>query len=177
MVVAAGTGDRQAEESSAERVDPVIELVVDRLPVIDRPKCEEAEGGEPIVSVRPFEQVAGNLLHDELVVGLVLVQRPDDPIPIARKPTRIVPGFKRMRWSSPYRATSASDGPNRSPCAGVKASKRSTTRANASGDSSRRRPQPHQPWGADRSGRTSLVGSRFACPPVRPASIRPTRAG
>ena len=80
MVVAAGAADAQAEEDVAGHVGDVVE---DRRPlardvalvVLVGPEPEEA-GGDPHLGVVRGELVAGELLGDEPVVGLVVVEAP-----------------------------------------------------------------------------------------------------
>ena len=81
-----------------KRVDAVGVLVVLLgVAVVDRPAGEEAQGRQ---AVEPFglgsvEQVAGDLLEDEPVVGQVAVEGADQPVAIAVA-VGIEPGLERV---------------------------------------------------------------------------------
>ena len=86
MVVAAGAVDRQAEKHLPGGCDDVVEPVVAKLLAVGRFVVPDTE---PVVArrdkgvVRRLGQfVAGQLLDHELVVGLIVVERPDDVIAI-----------------------------------------------------------------------------------------------
>ena len=79
MIVAAGAADAQAEEDLAGHVGDVVEDVGPlpahvALVVLVGPEPEIA-GGDPQLGVVGIELVAGKLLGDEAVVGLVVVER------------------------------------------------------------------------------------------------------
>ena len=87
VVVAAGAVDRQAHEALERRPDHVVQIVVAIVRVgllaesHSRPEPVKGGSSETIVG-RLVKLVAGNLLDEELVVGLVLVQRLDHIVPI-----------------------------------------------------------------------------------------------
>ncbi len=98
VVVAAGAGDRQAEEAASQGIDAVgvlVELVA--VAVIDRPAGKEAQGRQAVEALGfgTVEPVAGNLLEDESVIGHVAVEGPDQPVAIA-EPVRVEPGLERV---------------------------------------------------------------------------------
>ena len=96
VVVAAGAGDRKPQEAAGQRVDAVGVLVVFLgVAVVDRPTGEKAQGRQAIKTIGPVEQVAGDLLEDEPVVGHVAVQGPDQPVAIA-EPVGVKPGLERV---------------------------------------------------------------------------------
>ena len=96
VVMAAGAGDGQAEEAAAEGIDAIVVLVEDRPTVVDRAEGEEARRGPRIRAGGRLEQVAGDLRHDELVVGHVGIQGIDDPLAIAVA-IGVEAGFEGMR--------------------------------------------------------------------------------
>ena len=87
MVVAAGAADAQPEEDLAGHVGDVVEDV-GPLPAhvalveLVGPQPEIA-GGDPQLGIVGIELVAGKLLGQEAVVGLVGVERPDDIVAVA----------------------------------------------------------------------------------------------
>ena len=95
VVVAAGAGDHRGLERLGERVELVVDDVVPDHPEVDAgvvvDLAEPVEGGpdgrlvEPAVVVPAGvgQEVAGDLLADEPVVGQVVVEGPDDVVPIA----------------------------------------------------------------------------------------------
>ena len=91
VVVAAGAGDRQPEEGARGRLDLLVDHVQDELPAVLGVVGLAAEGEEagrddllgPLAVVLGREQVAGDLLADELVVRLVGVERGDHPVAVA----------------------------------------------------------------------------------------------
>ena len=90
VVVTAGAGEREAEERAAERVHMLLPFVghgafdevgreLEFLPVSRR----EAEEGERVAVLRrQAHLVSGNLPHDKLVVGHVVVEGLDDPVAV-----------------------------------------------------------------------------------------------
>ena len=93
MVVATGTGDGQAQERLGHHVEPVVHPVGLVLANIDRRVDLLAQEPETRaqdrligtcfrIEARVLQQVAREMLGDELVVGNVLVQGPDDVIAI-----------------------------------------------------------------------------------------------
>ena len=85
VVVAGGAADGQAEEDVADGLGPV--LGVDRLVLLrHHPALVGGDvvalkaGGHELVEARLGQEVAGHLLDDEVVEGLVLVERPDRPV-------------------------------------------------------------------------------------------------
>jgi hypothetical protein len=87
VVVAAGTRDGQPQKTPREGVDPVIQLIglclgsTAGVGVVDGAEGEEAEGRHAGHFVLLPQQVSGNLLADELGVGLVRVERANHPVP------------------------------------------------------------------------------------------------
>ena len=86
MVVAAGTVDRQAEKHLPRGRHDVVEPVVAELLAVGRLVVPDAE---PVVARRDEgvtrglgQFVTGQLLDYELVIGLVVIERPDDVIAI-----------------------------------------------------------------------------------------------
>ena len=87
VVVAAGTADAQPEEDLAGDVGDVVEDVGPlpahvALVVLVGPQPEKA-GGDLELGVVRIELVAGELLGEEAVVGLVGVERADDVVAVA----------------------------------------------------------------------------------------------
>ena len=93
VVVAAGTAHGQPEKRLAEGVDAVVHPVGLVLRNVDRPMHRLAQKPESRADDRlvraglridpwPFDEIAGNLLADELVVGQVVVERLHDPVAI-----------------------------------------------------------------------------------------------
>ena len=79
MVVATGAGDRQADEGLGGRVDALVDGVV--LVVKALADGDEAQGRQTRVFLLEVGQaVGGQLLDDELVVGLVGVEGIDDVV-------------------------------------------------------------------------------------------------
>ena len=91
VVVAAGAGDREPEEGARGRLDLLVDDVQHELPAVLGVVGLAAEGEEagrdeligPLAVVLGGQQVAGDLLADELVVRLVGVERGDHPVAIA----------------------------------------------------------------------------------------------
>ena len=178
VVVAAGAGDGQAQEGLGEDVDLVVDAVRLVLADVDRrmrPLAEEEEAGaedrlvEALgrVPARPVEQVAGDVLDDELVVGHVGVERADHVVAVA--PRR--PGGRSRTRARPSRRS----GPGRASAA-PSARRSGATRAGGRPPSRRRRgPRPSRNAsisagsGGGRSGRRSRAGSGSACRPRAPA--------
>ncbi len=84
--------ERQPEERPAGGVDLVVDDVAPGLFLVGfgqslRSDHEEAGGdhrlGVPIEIAAGGEQIAGQLVDGELVVGFVGVERPDDVVPVA----------------------------------------------------------------------------------------------
>ena len=93
VVVAAGAGDRQAEERLRQHVDLVVDATHPLLAHVHRrvrPLAQEEESGAEDRLVRAvggvppgvFHEVARDVLDDEAVIGHVGVERPDDVIAI-----------------------------------------------------------------------------------------------
>ena len=82
VVVAAGARDRQAEEGARGRLDLLVDDIQDELPAVLGVVGLAAQGEEagrddlfgPLAVVPGGEEVAGDLLADELVVRLVGVE-------------------------------------------------------------------------------------------------------
>jgi hypothetical protein len=82
MVVTAGARDRQTEEGARGRLDLLVDDIQDELPAVLGVVGFAAEGEEarrddlfgPLAVVAGREEVAGDLLADELVVRLVGVE-------------------------------------------------------------------------------------------------------
>ena len=86
VVVAAGAGDGQTEQSPRNRVDTILPLVGHHVEafaiVVLGPEPEETQR-DVLVVTRIVEQVSGQLKLDEPVVRHVVVQRPNHPVAIA----------------------------------------------------------------------------------------------
>ena len=92
VIVAAGAADREAHYRLAERVDRVDRVLEGEVHVIDRvetkpPGDRQVAGGSDAVGKgigrrRRRQEIAGHLLADEDVVGLVVVERLDDVVAI-----------------------------------------------------------------------------------------------
>ncbi len=97
VVVAAGTGDRQAEKHRAGRRDDVVQFVhpilrfgklsLAHVIVIARAIPMKA-GRDPVFKLRLLQLISGELLGDELPVRLVVVEAADDVIAV---PPRVRP--------------------------------------------------------------------------------------
>ena len=97
VIVTPRARDGETEEAARERVNAVVELVEALgVAVIHRPEGEEAQRRHAFEAVAVFEQVAGNLLLDEAVVGQVVVEGADEPVPIPPA-LRIEPWLKTVR--------------------------------------------------------------------------------
>ena len=94
MVVATGARDREAEESLADDVDLIVhvaDLFIDRIDrliaVLDHAEVAGAKGRLVQffggVDARGLQEVAGELLTDELVVGHVGIEGADEVIAVA----------------------------------------------------------------------------------------------
>ena len=88
VVVAARALNRQAEHSTAERGDDVVEVLVPPLRVVLFTKVHagtgaEEPGGDPGLVGRPVELIAGDLFLDEPVEGLVPIERGNDVVAIS----------------------------------------------------------------------------------------------
>ena len=81
VVVAAGAGDREAEQAAGHDVDPVVEdvLLVVEEPPADRQEAERRERPR-VVAAR--QAIGGDLLGDEAIVGDVVVEGPDHVVAI-----------------------------------------------------------------------------------------------
>ena len=95
MAVALGTLDRQAEDALADAVHPVEHRLHPELLGIDAPflvdhRVAEEARGDDLVLGRAREQVAGDLLDDELVVRQVAVQGADHPVAVEVDLARLV---------------------------------------------------------------------------------------
>ena len=87
VVVAAGAAGGQAEEDGAVGIDLVddvadVDLLLDRAAFVGRNVAAVVAGGDDLVGGRVGQQVAGQLLDDELVEGLVGVEGVDDPVAV-----------------------------------------------------------------------------------------------
>ena len=88
VIVAPCTAEREAKDGLAKRVDCVLKrevhVLVDVMPKAPR-DGKVTCGGDALGELRPFggEQITCDLLADEFVVGLVLIKRSNDPIPVA----------------------------------------------------------------------------------------------
>ena len=81
VVMATRAGDGQPEEALGRRVDAFVDGVVVVLETLA--DSDEAEGGETRVVLGQVRQaVGGELLNDELVVGLVGIERVDDVVAV-----------------------------------------------------------------------------------------------
>ena len=93
MVVATGAADGLGEERPADDVHLLVDDVDDHLVDVLLGQHLRAEGQEPgrgetrepLVVAGRRQQVAGNLLLHEPVVGLVGVERVDDPVAVAER--------------------------------------------------------------------------------------------
>ena len=93
VVVAAGAADRLGEKRPPDDVHLLVDDVDDHLVDVLLGQHLRAEGQEPgrgeilepLVVAGRRQQVAGNLLLHEPVVGLVAVERLDDPVAIAER--------------------------------------------------------------------------------------------
>ena len=101
MVVAACAVDRQAEKHLSRGRHDVVEPVVAKLLAIGRLVVPDAE---PVVARRDErvirwigQFVAGQLLDHELVVGLVVIQRPDHIIAIPPGVRLVAVAFEGVR--------------------------------------------------------------------------------
>ena len=91
VVVAAGAAERQAEHRPADRLDGVgeVEVLVVGGRVVPVPLADREEpgrgdaGGVPLGRAGAGQDVAGDLLADELVEWLVGVERGDHPVAVA----------------------------------------------------------------------------------------------
>ena len=87
VVVALGAGDGEAEERLADGVHPVVHGIHAELFRIDssflvQHGIAKKSGGDDLVLGRVWQQVAGDLLADELVVGQIAVECVDDIVAI-----------------------------------------------------------------------------------------------
>ena len=92
--MAAGATDSEPQQPAGNDVNAVVVDVVVHPSVGSTPKRQEPERREIAVVVRLGfrEQVGGDLLHDKPVVGLILVERFDHPVPVGkRKRIGVVP--------------------------------------------------------------------------------------
>ena len=92
VVVAAGTGEREAEEGPAGDIDLVIDDVEPRLLLVGlgerlRADHQEACGNRPCGIgggvAGAGEEIAGELFDEEAVVGEIAVAGVDDPVAVA----------------------------------------------------------------------------------------------
>jgi hypothetical protein len=92
VIVAARTGERDAEEGAGDDVDLVIDLIEEVLLVAALLDVHAAErehaGADDLIAALEHglrrNQISGDLLGDEAVVGLVGVERIDHPVAITR---------------------------------------------------------------------------------------------
>ena len=95
VVVALGALDGQAEDALADGVHAVehrlhAELLrIDAAFLVDHRVAEKA-GGHDLVLRRAGQQVAGDLVDDELIVGQVAIEGVDDPIAVEPDEPRLV---------------------------------------------------------------------------------------
>ena len=87
VIVAGGAADGQPHEDVAYRLGPV--LGIDRLvllrndpALVGRDVVALEPGGDELIQARLGQQVAGELLHGELVERLVPVEGPDHPVAV-----------------------------------------------------------------------------------------------
>ena len=95
VVVAAGAGHRQTLKSLGEGVDLVVDHVGADFPeghavvVTHLSQAEESRPGQGLVQSQPavdaglFQHIAGHVFPDHLVEGQVLVEGPDEIVPVA----------------------------------------------------------------------------------------------
>ena len=89
MIVAAGAADRQAQENRADRAGDLGQLGLpldlgDDVSADHLARTASAEaGGDQGVAIAGREVVAGELEHQEAIVGQIGVQGVDDPVAIA----------------------------------------------------------------------------------------------
>ena len=82
MIVAAGAGDRQAQEGARRGLDLLVDDIQDELPAVLRivrlaPQSEESRGDKllgALAVVSGRQEIAGDLLADKPVVRLVGVE-------------------------------------------------------------------------------------------------------
>ena len=95
VVVAGGATHRQAQPDRAGGVDPVLgvhdlHFLFDDAPFVGGDVAAMEAGGDELFRGRIGQQVAGQLVHRELVEGQVPVEGPDDPVPVGPHLTVIV---------------------------------------------------------------------------------------
>ena len=92
MVVASGTGERETQQRLADHVDLVVNNIADEFFLVRAAMLPKSDGkhrrrdhplGIKRFAIRVRQQVAGDLVHDELIVRHISVQHVDDPITIA----------------------------------------------------------------------------------------------
>ena len=92
MIVAAGTAERRRQKSPAQRIDLFVDQIHFQLHLVGFCQNFRADGEEPQRSetlmlngqnFRGGQQVAGQLLDHELVVGLVVVKSVDDVVAVS----------------------------------------------------------------------------------------------
>ena len=92
MIVAAGTAERRRQKSPAQRIDLFVDQIHFQLHLVGFRQNFRANGEEPQRSetlmldgqnFRGGQQVAGQLLDHELVVGLVVVKSVDDVVAVS----------------------------------------------------------------------------------------------
>src|SRR5207302_9196771 len=96
VVVTAGASNRESKEAAAQSIHAVIQFIGDRLAIVDRTQSEEAEGSQAFRAIGAIDEVTGDLLGDKAVVGLVLVERPDNPVAIAEA-VRVLSSLEGVR--------------------------------------------------------------------------------
>ena len=87
VVVAGGATHRQAQPDRAGGVDPVLgvhdlHFLFDDPPFVGGDVAAMEAGGDELLRGRVGQQVAGQLVHRELVEGQVPVEGPDDPVAV-----------------------------------------------------------------------------------------------
>ena len=92
VVVAAGAGQGEAEERSADDVDLIVDAVGDHPLLVNIPRHEVGDREEPgrheSVGIDPgriiwLEEIAGDLLAEEVGVGKIAVEGVDHPVAVA----------------------------------------------------------------------------------------------
>ena len=110
VVVALGATDGEAEERTAKRGDAIhhrldAELLgIDAALLVDLSVAIET-GGNFLCGRGLREEIAGELFDDELVVGLILIQRGYDPVAVfphlARRVDGVAVGIRVTRYIEP----------------------------------------------------------------------------
>ena len=98
VIVAAGTGEGEAEEGPADDVDLIVDAIGDHPFLVDIPRHEignrEKPRGHERIGVDPrgivgLEQIAGELLAEKLGVGEVAIEGVDDPVAVAPRLAKV----------------------------------------------------------------------------------------